>query len=193
MALGGNGRTMNYKYRQMKNILAIKPIDSKSSQSFQLGISINQSGIKRNLDFVVSRRKLKNTKVSELAASSNSATQVCEKLNALLAGSTVYCERYAQNLELISQLFESAGIMREFQVRPIEKLIPEISLNAWIDCKQRLFAQLGLDASIAKADASVSAKILERLAGESLPIYSAQLDEWCKSFTSKSVAQSKVA
>lgn len=173
------------------------PVNADSDQCLQVAVSDGETSAispqASKLNFTV--RNQADNKLSELDESYRAPIEVCEKLNTAFSGQVIYCERFSRTQAWLDQLFTLSGVKRKFKLRPIEALVPEIALNAWVECKRRLLELLQLDSNNAYVDATVSGGILEHLAmGESLPIYPRELSEWCKGFSLKSEqAQSQVA
>ncbi len=89
---------------------------------------------------------------------------VARRLNADLAGRTVYCDGWAHDYAWLGVLFEEAGLVPRFKLESVNRLLDEASL-ARLDAERlRAFAELGIGRHRASSDARALQWALEQLA-----------------------------
>ena len=90
--------------------------------------------------------------------------EVARRLNADLAGRTVYCDGWAHDYAWLGVLFEEAGLVPRFKLESVNRLLDDAGL-ARLDAERRLaFATLGIGRHRASTDARALQWALERLA-----------------------------
>jgi hypothetical protein len=90
--------------------------------------------------------------------------EVARRLNADLAGRTVYCDGWAHDYAWLGLLFEEAGLVPRFKLESVNRLLDDAGL-ARLDAERRLaFATLGIGRHRASTDARALQWALERLA-----------------------------
>ena len=92
------------------------------------------------------------------------AAQVAQRLNADLAGRTVYCDGWAHDYAWLAVLFEAAGATPDFRLESAATLLDEARLARLADTQRAARSELGLSRHRASSDARVLQIALSRLA-----------------------------
>jgi len=82
-------------------------------------------------------------------------TEVCEDLNRLLSGTTVYCDAWSHDNVWMIKLFHAAAMPPAFRLSPIEAIASELQLSLWDDTKIRVQRNLGVLRHRASSDALI--------------------------------------
>ncbi len=90
--------------------------------------------------------------------------EVARRLNADLAGRTVYCDGWAHDYAWLGLLFEEAGDVPRFKLESVNRLLDETRLARLDVERQRAFGALGIRRHRASSDARALQWALERLA-----------------------------
>jgi len=93
------------------------------------------------------------------------AAQVAQRLNADLAGRTVYCDGWAHDYAWLATLFEAAGGVPGFRLESAAALLDEARLARLAEVQRAARAELGLSRHRASSDARVLQIALGRLVG----------------------------
>lgn len=92
------------------------------------------------------------------------AGDVARRLNADLAGRTVYCDGWAHDYAWLATLFEAAGSAPAFRLESVAALLDDARLARLPDTQQAARAELGVSRHRASSDARVLQIALARLA-----------------------------
>ncbi len=92
------------------------------------------------------------------------ATDVAQRLNADLAGRTVYCDGWAHDYAWLGRLFDEAGLVPRFKLESVNRLLDETRLARLDFERQRAFGALGIRRHRASSDARALQWALEQLA-----------------------------
>lgn len=92
------------------------------------------------------------------------AADVARRLNADLAGRTVYCDGWAHDYTWLAALFEAAGATPGFRLESVAALLDDARLARLADAQQAARSELGLSRHRASSDARVLQIALSRLA-----------------------------
>lgn len=94
------------------------------------------------------------------------AADVVRRLNADLAGRTVYCDGWAHDYTWLAALFEAAGATPGFRLESVAALLDDARLARLADAQQAARRELGLSRHRASSDARVLQIALARLAAD---------------------------
>ena len=78
---------------------------------------------------------------------------VCEELNELLAGVTVYSDAWVVDKPWVETLFQACNLQPTFDISPIEAIQTECQYENWDSVRQSMIAELGMQRHRASADA----------------------------------------
>jgi len=80
---------------------------------------------------------------------------VARRLNQFLCGMQAYSDAWVVDKPWLDKLFYRAGVTRNFQLSPIEALLPEAQLDCWDDTKMEVIRQLNVRRHRASTDALI--------------------------------------
>jgi len=98
-----------------------------------------------------------------LLAHGRAADEVARKLNADLAGSTVYCDGWAHDYAWLAALFDEAGVRPGFRLESVNTLFDDAALARLAGLQAGARAELGLSRHRASSDARALQHALLRL------------------------------
>jgi DNA polymerase III epsilon subunit-like protein len=90
------------------------------------------------------------------------ARLVAERLNAELAGHTVYCDAWGHDYPWLARLFEEAGLAPRFKLEPAARLLGDTQLGQLDEVHAEAFAEL----EVQRHRASNDARALQRALGK---------------------------
>jgi hypothetical protein len=88
---------------------------------------------------------------------------VVERLDAALAGRTVYTDGWGNDYSWLSTLYEAAGARPSFQLDNLQKLLTQDELRRWDATKAQVFEEAALARHRASADARLLQSTVMRL------------------------------
>lgn len=91
------------------------------------------------------------------------AAEVAQRLNADLAGRTVYCDGWAHDYTWLAALFEAAGAAPGFRLESVAALLDDARLPQLAAARDAVRAELGLTRHRASSDARVLQLALARV------------------------------
>lgn len=94
-----------------------------------------------------------------------SVAEVAQRLNADLAGRTVYCDGWAHDYAWLGLLFEEAGQVPRFKLESVTRLLDEARLARLDAERHQAFTCLGIGRHRASSDARALQWALARLTG----------------------------
>lgn len=89
---------------------------------------------------------------------------VARRLNDDLAGRTVYCDGWAHDYAGLGRLFDEAGLVPQFKLESVNRLLDDARLARLDAERQRAFGALGIRRHRASSDARALQWALEQLA-----------------------------
>lgn len=92
------------------------------------------------------------------------AAEVAQRLNADLAGRTVYCDGWAHDYSWLGALFEQAGLVPAFKLESVGALLDEAALARLDHARREAVAEMGLSRHRASNDARALQRALVRAA-----------------------------
>lgn len=111
-----------------------------------------------------------------LLAEGKSIQQVCQEVNNLCAGQTLYSDCWVYDNVWLNSLYARAGVVQSFTCSPIESLLNERQCQRYVMCKSAVQQHLGLRQHRALNDAKIIQKALYVLMTPGRPEVAVQSD-----------------
>lgn len=87
---------------------------------------------------------------------------VCQQINQLCAGKTLYSDCWVHDSRWLNLLFSEAGVTMQFQCSPMEVFLDEEELANWLQYKREFCRATNISPHRALNDAIIIAETLER-------------------------------
>ncbi len=81
--------------------------------------------------------------------------EICQQLNQLLEGTTIYCDGWVVDYPWLIKLFAASGQSMKFTCSPLEAILNESQMDIWHEEKARLCAESGCERHRASSDAEM--------------------------------------
>jgi len=98
-----------------------------------------------------------------LEAHGRPVQEVAWRLNALIAGRTVYSDAWGQDLSWLARLFEAARMVQGFRVAALRELLEESQLERWEPIRRQVEREMDLRRHRASGDARILQETYRRL------------------------------
>lgn len=95
---------------------------------------------------------------ARLQAEGMSPRAVCDELNALLAGRTVFSDGWGVDRSWLAKLFYEAGVIQGFKLDSIYSLLDEAQMEHWHQTREAVLKQTGMVPHRAGTDALIIQK-----------------------------------
>lgn len=98
----------------------------------------------------------------QLAEEGQEIQDVCQQINQLCAGKTLYSDCWVHDSRWLNLLFSEAGVTMQFQCSPMEVFLDEEELANWLQYKREFCRATNIAPHRALNDAIIIAETLER-------------------------------
>lgn len=88
-----------------------------------------------------------------------SPAQICDELNQLLIGTTIYSDGWVVDHTWMIKLFDAAKVGMQFRLSPLEVILSEKQMEAWHHTKTQMLEQ----SDCARHRASTDAELIQRV------------------------------
>jgi len=94
------------------------------------------------------------------------ARDVAERLNALLAGKTVYSDAWAFDMPWLGKLFDAVGMEQTFRVAALQELMTPQQFDSWSTVRLSVEQDMKLKRHRASGDARILQETFRRTSGQ---------------------------
>lgn len=94
------------------------------------------------------------------------AKTVCQELNALCEGESLYSDCWVYDSPWLTRLFAESGVKMAFRCRAMESILAEHDLAQWIERKQQVALRFGIKPHRALNDATIISTALNNIVSQ---------------------------